>query len=178
MEALWSSSTLAPRRTELPEEWLRFGRNMKRLWQCDFPNSEASLRSGSKRMTQLCRLPLRREGYTTSASCHFLTGMATGHLYKSTFTTYWTGLAWSSVYGRTVTSTLDGSGEQGLSLAQLPSSHFVLSTGRQLSNVFSRERCLWFQRCLGQSLDESGGQILCFSPPGQCFQSDSKQGNV
>lgn len=28
------------------------------------------------------------------------------------------------------------------------------------------------------SLDESEGQILCFSPPGQCFQSDSKQGNV
>lgn len=72
----------------------------------------------------------------------------------------------------------NGSGGQGLSPTQLPSSHLALSPGGQLGNFLRPERSLWFQCCLGQSLDESGGQILCFSPPGQCFQSDSKQGNV
>lgn len=85
-------------------------------------------------------------------------------------------LAWCNIYGRKVTTRLDGSG--GPSPLKLPTSQLALSPWGQLGNFLRPERSLWFQSCLGHSLDESGEEILHFSPPGQCFQSDSEQGNV
>jgi len=61
---------------------------MTSLARAKFRGKSEWLRRDSKWMSQLRRLALKRAGYTTLASCHFLTGVVIGFLDMCTFNTY------------------------------------------------------------------------------------------
>lgn len=134
------------------------------------------LRKDSERMSQPHHLALRKAGYPTLGSCHLLKGMATGAFLTCPLSLHTTWGLPGAIFMAEKWPLDHSSG--GSSPPKLPTSHLALSPWGQLSNFLRPERSLWFQRCLGHSLDESGEEILHFSPPGQCFQSDSEPGNV